>query len=53
VISGEPTNQAYYVCGSNDPIFSVPPPATCMYDINITNVFGQAMEIEFFFGDCL
>jgi len=52
IITGVATNQAYYPCGSPDPVFSVPPPETCMYDINITNVFSAAMEIEFFFTEC-
>jgi len=52
IISGVATNQAYYPCGSGSPVFSVPPPDTCMYDINVTNVFSAAMEIEFFFGEC-
>ncbi len=52
IISGVATNQAYYACGSSDPTFSVPPAETCMYDINVTNVFSAAMEIEFFFTEC-
>lgn len=52
IISGTATNQAYYPCGSPDPVFSVPPADTCMWDINVTNVFSAPMEIEFFFGEC-
>jgi len=52
VLSGTPTNQAYLPCGSNDPVFSVPPPETCMWDINITDVFERPFEVEFFFTDC-
>lgn len=52
VTLGVVTNQAYYPCGSGTPIFSVPPPGTCMYDIGITNVFSAPFEAEFFFGEC-
>lgn len=52
IISGVATNQAYLPCGSSTPVFSVPPPDTCMWDINVVNVFFAAMEIEFFFSEC-
>jgi len=52
IITGVATNQAYYPCGSTDPVFSVPPPATCLWDVNVVNVFNAAMEVEFTFTDC-
>src|SRR6185503_14895828 len=52
ILSGVATNQAYYPCESGDPVFSVPPPGTCMYDIQITNVFAAAFEVEFIFENC-
>lgn len=52
IMTGVATNQAYYPCGSSDPIFSVPPAETCMWDIGVTNVFSSAFEIEFFFTEC-
>jgi len=52
VTTGVVQNQAYYPCGSGSPVFSVPPPDTCMYDIGITNIFGVYFEAEFFFGEC-
>lgn len=52
VVSGVATNQAYYPCGSGDPIFSVPPAETCMYDINVNNVFLAPLTVEFTFIDC-
>jgi len=52
IISGVVQNQAYYPCGSTDPVFSVPPADTCMYDVGLTNIFTVAFEVEFFFGEC-
>lgn len=52
VLTGVVQNQAYYPCGEVDPVFSVPPPATCMYDIGITNIFNVPFTAEFFFGEC-
>lgn len=52
IISGVVQNQAYYPCGSANPVFSVPPADTCMYDINLTNIFTAAFEVEFFFSEC-
>jgi len=52
IITGVVQNQAYYPCGSETPIFSVPPADTCMYDVNLTNIFGAAFEVEFFFTNC-
>jgi len=52
IITGVATNQAYYPCGSSDPVFSVPPPETCLWDVNVINVFNAAMEVEFTFTEC-
>jgi len=52
IISGVVQNQAYYPCGSTDPVFSVPPADTCMYDVGLTNIFTVAFEVEFFFSEC-
>lgn len=52
MVSGVVQNQAYYPCGSSDPVFSVPPADTCMYDLALTNIFGNAFEVEFFFTEC-
>lgn len=52
VLTGVVQNQAYYPCGSGSPVFSVPPPDTCMYDINITNIFNVPFTAEFFFSEC-
>lgn len=52
IISGVVQNQAYYPCNSGDPVFSVPPSGTCMYDINLTNIFAVPFVAEFFFAEC-
>ena len=52
VLTGVVQNQAYYPCGSGTPVFSVPPPDTCMYDIGITNIFNVGFTAEFFFTEC-
>lgn len=52
VLTGVVQTQAYYPCGSSDPVFSVPPPDTCMYDIGITNIFNVGFTAEFFFSEC-
>ena len=52
IISGVVQNQAYYPCGSTDPVFSVPPADTCMYDVGLTNIFTVDFEVEFFFAEC-
>jgi len=52
VVSGVATNQAYYPCGSETPIFSVPPAETCMYDVNVNNIFLSPLIVEFTFTDC-
>jgi len=52
LVSGVATNQAWYACGSSDPVFSVPPPGQCMHDVNVVNVFNDPMVVEFWFTDC-
>lgn len=52
ILSGVVQNQAYYPCGAVDPVFSVPPPDTCMYDINLTNIFNVPFTAEFIFEEC-
>jgi len=52
ITSGVVQNQAYYPCGSGTPVFSVPPAETCMYDINVTNIFNVPFEAEFTFIEC-
>jgi len=46
------TNTAYYPCGSNTPINSIPPGGSCGHDYNWTNIFGVPFVMEITFTDC-